>query len=155
MTKPINSPFLRTSRDFPEEPQVLSMELNKMYIDISSAVNQRTVGLFPTTRPAQNGESWFTGGAGTKREGQRQIYTFTGTGNIPHGLNLANISSFTRGFGSFTDNTNWYGVIFGSSTAIAAQVSFYIGTTNIVVLAGAGAPSITSGILVVEWLGLP
>lgn len=142
--------YLRTTRDFPDDPQALRIELLKGYIDTANAVNARTIGLFPTNRPAINGEEWFLTGA--KQQALRQVYTFTAAGNIPHNLNISQIPSFTRGFGAFTDGTNWYGVIFGSNTAIAGQVSFYITPTNIVVLSGAGAPSITSGLIVIEWI---
>ena len=77
---------------------------------------------------------------------------FTAAGNIPHNLNLNTLNQFTRGFGSFTDGTNFYGVIYGSNVAIAGQVSFYITPTNIVVLSGAGAPAITNGLIVIEWI---
>ena len=153
MSIPINATYLRRQRTFPQDsPQALSVELDKAYIDIANTVNDRTIGTFAINKSTINGESWYLLGSNQRKQGQRQAYTFTATGNISHTLNFNSLSSFTRGFGSFTDGTNFYGVIFGSSTAIAGQVSFYITPTNIVVLAGAGAPSITSGIIVVEWI---
>jgi hypothetical protein len=142
--------FLRTSREYPEDLHQLSQEVSKSYIDIANAVNGRTIGLFPASRSAINGESWFL--TTQRQQGLRQVYTFTSTGNIPHGLNFSSIERFTRGFGSFTDGTNYYGVIYGSNTAIPNQISFYITPTNIVVLSGAGAPTITNGVLVIEWI---
>lgn len=156
MTNPINAaPFLRNSRDFPQEAQPLVTELTRMYTDVSNATNDRTIGIFPVRRPALTGESWFMGGAQSKQQGQRQIYPVTGTGNIAHGINLGQISQFTKPSGSFTDGTNWYGLIYASSTTIAGQVTFYITPTNIVVQAGAGAPSITSGTIILEWIANP
>lgn len=143
-------PFLRASRDFPEDNQTMRMELIKMYNDLANNMNARTLGQFATGGSSVNGESWFL--TGNRQQGQRQVYVFTATGNIPHGLNIPNIPSFTRGFGTFTDGTNWYGIIFGSNTAITGQVSFYIDPTNIIVLAGAGAPSISKGLVVIEWI---
>lgn len=155
MTAVINNvPYLRTSRLFPEDPELLSVEIDKSYIDIANCVNQRTIGLFPTGKPAINGESWFLT-SNQRQQALRQVYTFTASGNIPHGLNTTSLTGFTKCTGEFTDGTNWYGVIFGSSVAIAGQISFYITPTNIVVLSGAGAPSITSGIIILEWLSQP
>ena len=151
-TKFINPiPYLRTSRSFPEESQELSVVLDKSYIDTAIAINFRTIGVFPVGKAAINGEAWFIKD-NQRQQGIRQVYTFTAAGNIPHGLDFANLTQFSRGFGTFTDGTNWYGVIFGSSVAIAGQVSFYVDPTNIVVLSGAGAPAITSGTIVLEWL---
>ena len=130
--------------------------MNKSYLDVANAVNNRTIGIYPKNTSAIGGESWFI--TSQKQQNLRQVYTFTAAGNIPHGLNFEFIERFTKCQGAYTDGTNWYGVIFGSSVAIPGQVSFYItpftvpGTGNIVVLLGAGAPAITSGTIVLEWL---
>jgi hypothetical protein len=143
--------YLRTTRDFPEDNQAMRIELIKSYIDTSNAVNARVIGLHPTNRPAINGEEWFL--TGTKQQGLRQVYPFTATGTIAHGINFASVSFISpKSYGSFTDSTNWYGAIYASNVAIAGQVSFYVDPTNINILAGAGAPSITSGVIVLEWV---
>jgi hypothetical protein len=145
-------PFLRTSRDFPMEAQPLSIEINKSYIDIANAVNNRTISIFPSSRSSGNGESWLLE-ANRRQQGFRQIYPFTSTANIAHGIDVPNISFIspsTRGV--FTDGANWYGLIFASSVAIAGQITFYVSPTSIVFVSGAGAPSLTSGVIVVEWV---
>lgn len=143
--------YLRTSRLFPEEIYKLTVELNKSYLDIANAVNVRTIGIFPVNRPAIGGESWFLTN-NQRQQNFRQVYSFTSTGSVPHGIDLNLISQFSKPSGSFTDGTNYYGAIYGSNTAIVGQVSFYITPTNIVILAGAGAPAISSGIIILEWL---
>lgn len=142
--------FLRTSREFPVELNQLCVEVNKSYVDIANAVNARTIGLFSTNRPAITGESWFI--TSRRQQSSRQIYAFTSTTSIDHGLNLTEIERFTRTFGEYTDGTNWYGLIAGSNTAIAGQVSFYVTPTQIVFATGGGAPSVTKGVVVLEWL---
>lgn len=144
-------PYLRTSRSFKEDLTQLSAELNKAYLDTANTVNSRTIGLFATNKASINGEEWFVDD-GKKRQGFRQAYVFTGVGSIPHGLNLSDIFSFTRCYGEYTDSTNWYGVVSGTSVGIAGQISFYIDPTNIVILDGGGAPAIVNGIVVLEWL---
>lgn len=144
-------PFLITSRQFPQDVKLLSIESDRAYVDVANAVNRRTLGMFTSNRMVQTGETWFITN-NQQQQGFRQIYTFTAAGNITHGLNFTNISQFTKCQGSFTDGTNYYGVIYGSSTSIAGQISFYITSTDIVVLSGAGAPTISSGIIVLEWI---
>jgi hypothetical protein len=155
MTTNINNvlqvPFLRTSRNFPLEAQPLAVEVNRSYVDVANAVNVRTIGIFSTNRPALTGETWFVID-NQRQQTFRQVYNFTAAGNIAHGISFQNITAFTKPSGSFTDGTNWYGCIFGSNVAIAGQVSFYITPTNIVVLSGAGAPAIVSGLIVLEWM---
>jgi hypothetical protein len=145
-------PYLRTSRNFPLEAQPLSVELDKSYVDIANAMNTRTIGIYPMNRPAVNGESWFLS-SGQKQQALRQVYPFTATGSIAHNILWSSVSQISpRCYGSFNDGTNWYGAIYASNTAIAGQISFYVTPTNIVILGGAGAPSIVSGIIVLEWL---
>lgn len=147
------APYLRTSRLFPDDnAQALSVEVDRSYLEIASAVNARTIGVFALNNQTVNGESWYFSGASKKEQGLRQVYTFTAAGSFAHNINLSTVTRFTKPFGSFTDGTNWYGAIYASNTAIAGQISFYITPTNIVVLAGAGAPTITTGIIVLEWL---
>jgi PPE-repeat protein len=145
------SSFLRTSRNFPQTAQPLAVEINKSYIDIAQKVNDRIIGIYPTNKSSLNGESWLI--TNQRQQSFRQIYSFTTTGNIAHGLTWAAVSFISpNSYGTFTDGTNWYGTIYGSNTAIADQVSFYVTPSNIVVLAGAGAPSITQGYINLEWV---
>lgn len=149
--------YLRTSRNFPGDAQALSVELSKSYVDIASAVNERTIGIFATVQTV-TGNSWFLGGVSPipnnqRQQSIRQVFKFTATGSIPHGINFASVALVApTSYGSFTDGTNWYGAIFASNVAIAGQVSFYVTPTNVVVIAGAGAPTITSGYIVVEFV---
>jgi hypothetical protein len=145
------SPFLRTTRNFPQEAQPLAVEINRSYVDIAEKVNDRGIGIFPAVRPAQNGEKWYI--RGNKAQGGfRQIYSFVAPGNIPHGINLANIYGLARIYGTFTDGTNWYPLPYVDINAAANQVSLVIDPTNIEINPGPGAPAITSGTVVLEWL---
>jgi hypothetical protein len=155
MTTIINTtnaaPYLRTAREFPEDLRLLVFEVNKTYVDIANAVNNRTISIFPTTKPAITGESWFIT-ANIRQQSFRQVYTFTSTASINHGINTSLIDRFTAKYGDFTDGTNFYGLIAATTTAIAGQISFYLSSTQIIFETGAGAPSLTSGNIVLEWL---
>lgn len=148
------TPYLRTSRDFPEDPEQMSIEVNKTYVDIANAVNNRTISTFVVNRPVITGENWYFLN-NQKQQTLRQIYTFTSTASINHGingLNGINPGLFSRAWGTFTDGTNGYGLIFASNVAIAGQITFYLTSTQIVFLSGAGSPALTSGRIVLEWL---
>lgn len=143
-------PYLRTSREFPEDLAQLAKEVTKAYIDTANVCNERVIGVYAKNRASINGKSFFF--ENRKQQGLQQLYSFTAAGNIPHGLNFNGIALFSTAYGSYTDGTNYYGVIYGSSVPIAGQVSFYITPLNIVVLLGAGAPAITSGMIVLEYI---
>lgn len=143
--------YLRTTREFPEDLHMLTVEINKSYVDIANAVNNRTISIFPTNRPALTGESWFF--TTSRQQSFRQIFSFTSFAAITHGLPFTSIDRFTIAYGTFTDGTNWYGLIFGNALApIAGQVIYHVTPTQIIFGVGAGAPAITKGNIVVEWL---
>lgn len=150
--------YLRTTREFPEDLRQFTIEANKAYVDTANAVNNRTISIFPTTRSAINGESWFIIN-NQKQQGLRQVYAFTTTADIPIGFKFSKISRFVRTFGEYTDGTNWYGLIPSTSVAIAGQIGFYVlldptstETDILRFVSGGGAPVLTNGTIVLEWL---
>lgn len=146
-------PYLRTTREFPENIQQLCVQVNKSYVDIANAVNNRTISIFPTSRPAITGESWFLN-QNQRQQTLRQVYTFTATTAINHGITNMTPDRFCRCWGSYTDGTNGYGLIWGTNVAVAGIITFYLTTTQIVFSVGAGAPALTSGRITLEWLSL-
>lgn len=148
--------YLRTSRNFPEDLQQLTVEVNKTYVDIANAVNNRTVSMFPTTRPAINGESWFLS-KNQRQQGFRQVYPFVGplTVTIPHGLDIDDIQSFVRIFGTLTDGLTWFPLPWVSVLDVTAQINIFLDATNIFIVRGANAPVVTRGIVVLEWISEP
>ena len=148
--QPSRAPFLRTSRNFPLEAQPLAVETNKSYVDIANAVNARVIGLFTTANSLVTGESWFIT-KNQKQQSLRQVYEINSVAAINH-----NISSFTqispKSCGTYTDGTNWYGLLYGTSVAVAGLIAFYVTNTQIIFVSGAGAPALTSGTVVLEWL---
>lgn len=148
-------PYLRTTRDFPEDPQVLRIELNKMYIDIANVVNARTIGLFTNNKPVVNGEQWFTEGLPRRQQALRQIYPFVAADlpNIPHQIIIPQISGFVRIWGTYVDAGGiWYPLPYVDATASTNQVALLVNATNIVVTVGAGAPVPVRGTIILEWL---
>lgn len=156
--------YLRTTRSFPEDTKKLSLELNKSYLDTASAINTRIIGIFPVNLAAITGEAWFF--TSQKQQTLRQVYAFTATTDIPIGFKLENIDGFTRNWGEYTDidpatgiGVGWYGLIHATSVAIPGQITFYVAIDNtstdtdlIKFVVGAGAPALTSGRIVLEWL---
>ncbi len=149
--------FLRTTREFPEEAAQLTIEVNKAYLDIANAVNNRTISIYPTNRPAITGENWFI--TNQRRQTLREVYYITSVAlPIPHGITFFSNIIFTNMYGQFTDSPsgdNWYGFLPGGQTALAGQRTFWIDNTNINFLAGAGAQTFVKGIIILEWLSSP
>lgn len=144
------SAFLREQRTFPQEAQPLSVEMDRSYVEIANKINDRTIGFFATTYPSVTGEKWLINGV--TYQGFRQLYTFTSSGNINHNLDIANMYTFTRSYGMFSDGTNWYPLPYVNATAVANQVQVIVTPTQIQITTGGGAPAISSGFVVLEWI---
>jgi len=143
--------FLRTSREFPSDPDRLTLQINKSWVDIANAVNARMIGIFSVNQPSVTGEEWFIF-ANQRQQSLRQVFTFSSTSSITHNININSISQFTRCWGQYTDGTNSYGLVWGTSTSTAGLITFFITTTQIIFVLGAGAPALSSGKIVLEWL---
>lgn len=151
------SAYLRVQRNFPSDnPQALSVEVDRAYCDTATKVNLRTIGVFPVNKPTVTGERWFFNAINQTSNNQqtlRQVYTFTAAGNIAHGIDTTGIFGFSKIYGVFTNGTNWYPLPYVDVVAANNQVNVIVTPTNIVITAGAGAPpAITSGFVVLEWL---
>jgi hypothetical protein len=149
------APYLRTSREFPEDLVQLCLEVNKSYVDIAGAVNNRTISIFPTSRPAITGETWYIA-KNQRQQSLRQIYpfsSFTSPMNIPHGIITSGIFSFSKIYGTAYDGTYWYTLPYVDVVDATNQIIVIVSSTDIIITAGAGSPpAIMSGIIVLEWL---
>lgn len=147
--------YLRTSREFPEDLHQLTVQVNKSYVEIALAVNDRIIGIFSTNKSAVTGESWFL--TSRRQQTLRQVYQFTSFSSplsIPHGIIFDQTPGFTRIYGTSTDGTKWYPLPYVDVAAVNDQINIVLDSTNIVITGGGGAgqPAITSGFIVLEWL---
>jgi hypothetical protein len=154
MTSVINhTAYLRTTRDFNNDE--ISVVMNKAYIDIAAAVNSRTIGIFPTNKPAITGESWFVS-SNQRQQTLRQIYNFgsiaSGTElDIPHGI--TSFTNFTKIYATVTTNVVDYRPIpYIDPNTLTTGMTILVDSTNIRIVLGSTAPPVTSGIAVLEWL---
>lgn len=135
--------YLPTTRIFPENLNELSIEINRSYIDIANAVNNRSIGIYSTNRPALTGDAWYLNGV--KQQSIRQFFPFTTNLNFFHNLNVNNISQYVKIYGTYQDAA-------GNSYPLPNnQTSLVISPTHIVITLN-GAPVPIIGVIVLEWL---
>lgn len=146
------TPYLRTTREFPEDLHQLTVEVNRCYSDIAQAVNARSIGLFPTTNPAITGNIYYIT-ANRPQYSFRETYIFTSAGPIPHNIDTTRIYGFVSITGMFTDGTSWYPLPYVDVVDVTNQINVIITSSDIVITAGGGMPpSISSGIITLEWI---
>jgi len=150
-----NSPYLRTTREFPEDLHDLAFQSNKAYLEVANAVNQRTIGIFPVNKPSITGEQWYVK-SNVKEQSLRQVYTF---GSITHATSpflipykISGFTQFVRIWGTAITVIPDYRPIPYSSVTANANIELNITLTNIVITLGAASPELASGLIIIEWL---
>lgn len=144
------TPYLRTSWDFPEDAKQLSIELDRSFIDVANSINDRTIGIYASNKPVVNGETWFYD-QNKKYQALRKIYSATSFANIPHNINTNNLVIFTKISGGFISGTTFYPLPYVHPTA-ANQVGIQVSSSNIVFNVGGSAPSPSKVLIILEWL---
>lgn len=142
--------FLRTSRSFPEELDRLTVECNKSYVEIASAVNNRVIGIFPVNKPAITGNSYYL--TSSRQQTLRQIFSITSYTNFNHGISTTSIPFFPVIKGSGFNGVNYFPIPFVNGSDTTGQVEVFVNSTQVVFVAGVNAPTITSGIIELEWM---
>lgn len=141
------APFIRTSREIPEDLHQLTVEVNRAYVDIAEAVNRRTIGLFPTNQPAITGESWFL--TSSRQQTLRQIYSISSYAPVTHGINFSGLTAFSTIRATGFDGTNYFPIPFING---ANTVGIFVSPTQIQFIPTGVVPAIVSGIVILEWL---
>jgi hypothetical protein len=152
-------PFLISSRDFPEDPKRLTAVLGRSYLDIANAVNNRTISVFPTSKPAQTGETWMLD-QNNRFQTLRQVYSFGAIAaganlDIPHGL--TNLTQFTRIWGTVVTTAVDYRPLpyidpASLTTGMTILVGTVLGVPVIRIALGATAVPVTRGLAILEYL---
>jgi hypothetical protein len=150
------SPYLPTSIWFPEDFTQFRIKFLQSYRDIANNLNIREIGIFDL-QESLTGEQWFTAGDPQKKRGVfRKVFSIGAiaagvTLNTPHGL--TNVTAYTHIYGTaITAVPDNRPIPFASATVVTNQIEIRVDATNIIIVNGATAPNITSGLVVLEFL---
>lgn len=155
----MTSPFVPNFRQFPtQDSHNLERQLVNFHTQHSNAINNRTISTFPLHQVGfedflPTGERWFpVSGKTIQRDGNRLVFQISdSTLTITHNIPLINL--VTRLYGTFYDSTNWWPLPYVDVTAANNQINVKVTATQVIVTKGAGAPpTISQGIVVVEWV---
>lgn len=156
----MSSSFVYTYRQFPtDDPHNLEKQLVNMTTQYGVAINQRTIGTFDlhhvgTNDSLPDGERWFPLSSQPQqklRDGRRLVVQVSDAVlTVNH--NIPMINQVTRLYGTFFDGTFWQSLPYVDTLAAANQIGIQVSLSQIIVLKGLGAPSISKGIVVLEFL---
>lgn len=159
----MTSPFVPTFRQFPtDDAHNLEKQLVNFHNQTNTAVNNRTISTFQLhvdgdSQMLPNGERWFPTAAQSTtpqrlRDGFRLVVQVSdSTLVVAH--NITQINQVTRLYGAFLDGSSvWQTLPYVDVAASANQIKISVSSTQIIVTKGAGAPSVSQGIVVLEFL---
>lgn len=157
MTLPIHNrkSFLITSRFFPPNLTLLTPVLNKSYIEMSSATNDRTNGVHETVESV-TGEKWLQeGNPLIVRQSFRKVFNFLTIAQgtiltINHGI--IGLFRFTKTYGECTtDVPDFRSIPYSSTVSVTQNISTRRTNTQIIIRNGTNAPNIVDGIITLEY----
>lgn len=157
MTTGSGSAFLSTAETYPEDMSQLLIKLTSVHTDIANSVNVREISQFQDGQEIINGQQFSTtGNAQVKRYAFRKMFYFgaiaTGA-TLPIAHGLAGFTAFTHIYGTIiTDVVDYRPLPYVDTAAIGNQISVGVDAANIIIVSGATAPNVTSGIVVLEYL---
>jgi hypothetical protein len=102
------------------------------------------------------GEQWFQtipqslNDAKSKRQTFRQVYSFSDA-TLTFNHNLPTVSLFTNIYGTGRNTINYFPIPYVSTTLVN-QIQIDVTSTQVIITKGGGAPTITNGIIVLEFL---
>jgi hypothetical protein len=147
------NPFLPTQRYFPEDSQLLTRELYNSYVDIAKSVNLREIGVYSQNLTA-TGQTFELLPSTASQEAQRIVFVISSINGVTSTTahNLTGFTQFTRIYGVAQTATDWRPIPYASATLVTNQIELKVDNTNITIINGATAPTITQAIVVIEFI---
>lgn len=148
------APYLRVQRQFPSEDlRELANQMDHAYIDIASKMNSRTIGTHAANYEVITGNSWFLQGQPQRQQTLRKVFPISSAAAVDHGIIWSSVNLIAPTcYGSYTDGTNWYGMVYATNQPIVNNTSFYVTPTQIIISVNGTAPAITTGYIILEWV---
>lgn len=145
---------------FAEDWDEFRDQITDLWRTLSRKVNDKERAFYPDRLELTNSQKFFTAGNPQKyREAFRKVFNI---GAIATGATLNNdstahgitrIGEFTRIYGvCTTDVVDYRPIPYSSVTAANLGIELNVTATNVVIINGAAAPNITSGIVVIEYV---
>jgi hypothetical protein len=151
MTSNLTPPdFISQNTTYSQDESQRLLQHTKFAADSARYINTREIALYDLVE-LQTGQQWFNP-ANTliKRYGFRKTFSISDAAlTFAHGITGITLCTYIGG--AFTDGTNFYPLPYVSTT-LANQIQVVVSPTQVVITKGAGAPAITSGVLVLEYL---
>lgn len=146
--------FLDTSLLLPDEGKQVKIVLRDTHFTVTTAINNREISQYPL-QEILCGNSYYTSGKPQKfRDVFRKVFKIDGiapgtTKTIPHGI--SGITEATNIKGDAKSSTRFFPLPYPAVNP-TDTIEMYITPSDIVIISGATAQSITTGSIVLEYI---
>ncbi len=145
------APYLQTSVYFPNDFDEFRVTFLGQFRNIGNLINVRQIGIFDEVE-FLTGEQWpDVTNSQKKRQTFRKIFFFSDA-SLTFNHNITGIVLCTHIYGTGTNGTNFFPIPYVSATAVANQIQIDVTPTQVIITKGGGAPAITNGVIVLEYL---
>jgi len=142
--------FISQNTTYSQDESQRLLQHTKFAADAARYINTREIALYDRVE-IQTGQQWFNlANNQQKRYGFRKTFAISDAAlTFAHGITGITLCTYIGG--SFTDGTNFYPLPY-VSTVLANQIQVVVTATQVIITKGGGAPAISSGVLVLEYL---
>jgi hypothetical protein len=145
----IQTTFVPTFKNYTLDNEQMQGVLQSSHTEMANAVNNRTISTYDLVE-IQNGNQFFSDQPQKKRQAFRKVFQVSDA-NLTFNHNITGAVIFYKISGGGTNGTIFFPLPYVSTT-LANQIQLDVTSTQVIVTKGGGAPAITSGIIVLEYL---
>jgi hypothetical protein len=153
MTNPAVSSFgnyLAESYQIPKDDVEFYIMIKSYFEDSAKLLNRKDTGTYDLAE-IQNNQQFFGANPQVKRFAFRKVFQFTGALlTFPH--NITGATMYTRIYGVIQTAADSRPLPYVDAALVTNQVSVLVNGANIVIVNGATAPAVVSGVCVLEYL---
>lgn len=150
-TNTYGNTFLPTYRDFQVEDDQLRILLSTVYSQTTNSLNLKVNGVYETVEVQTNSQFNNPTNAQAKRfEFRKMFYISPGTLTFSHGI--SGVTQFTHIYGVVNTATDWRPLPYVDVVNVTNQMGIRATSSQVIIAVGAGAPAVTGGIVVLEYL---
>ena len=149
-SSPLSTPFLPTYTTFSRDNEQFLIQLTNLYLQMALAINAKIIGNYETFE-TPTGSYFFPVATTVRRQVFRKCFTFDDSSLIfDHGI--ANLASCTLIQGTAVTTVPSFIPIPYTNTTAANQIQVDVTSTQVIITRGGGAPTLVSGLLILEYL---
>jgi hypothetical protein len=146
-----NTPFLPSFRNLSVDDEQFRIVVSQWLTQAAYCVNVKQFGHYELVELLAGQQFSVANDAQKKRPVFRIIF-YINPSNLTFNHGITGITLFTNIYGVITTSTAWYPLPLVDVVNVTNQIAINVTTTQVIITPGATAPTITGGVVVLEYV---